>query len=234
MTASALIRRLSAVDLSDIAARRTELEGEFSNIQDALARGEKRARELRQTLGELREAKHTGEAAANALLKGDDLMQLDADEDRAKSELLLLSQGSRELASRLDAVRASLEELSHEAAVTVSPIVDDQLNELEADIQGHLMALAENYALARTLAQSLRSVRATTLSNSLEQILDPAANRALVPRSINVPAELKDGLAKLEALRLLDRPAPLPTVLLLERAVIPMMMIAPGAKPTGH
>lgn len=205
MTDTTFLRRIRQIDLSAFEARKAELDGELQTLDEALARGDARAHELRLMLGELREEKHAGSKAADALLKGEDLMQIDADEEKAKSELAIISLGRKELVNRQDAVKRAMGELKREVSAALGPIVDAQVEELQAQVREHALALASIFASSQALSVSLANLRATGLANSLKEVLPIFVREQMAPKTISTPAALKEGLDSLPAVQLLGR-----------------------------
>lgn len=74
------------------------------------------------------------------------------------------------------------------------------------------MGLATIYAQIRTIAASLRSLRATGLASRLQPSLEELAKHGAVPQHVAVSVELLDGLRALPALHLMEKPAPAPVI----------------------
>jgi hypothetical protein len=199
MNTAQLLGRLSELDLSKERSRLADIEVRGSEINAARERGAQRRIEIQSALGDLRDDRLSGSLAADALLQGESVADLDHHEDDLRSELKALSAALGNLNTRENELHAERDEPRRSASQAVETAIKSHVAALEAEAKEAAERLAAVLGRAIAVGGALRNSSATQLERDLTPAVKALSERRIISNLLPVDAELIEGLVQCES-----------------------------------
>lgn len=202
----ALDKALASVDLTDLVEKQAENERRIAAIDDAVERGRRKSMELSQALANLRDVRHDGRAAADALMDDGDIAAVAATEDKIRGEREAIQAGLRTLAADAEQLRHERTNLQQEARGRLSAAVEKLADDMRAEAEECAGRLARIFAEIKTLEDATKANKAIQLGSALDYGLNGLAAGRLIPRDhLHTSPDMLAVLQKhIDALRVAD------------------------------
>lgn len=204
-----LVQKLAGLDLTDEQAALDDLKLQAAEITTAIERGHKRMLEIAREIEALKAGRGDGEAAAEALLGGENVALAAPQQAALEEERQAIKSGLSTLAQREIDIGRTRREVINLVEDKSADAVDGFAAELERRAKTVANELAQIYADADCVGHGAGSSRAALLAASIRDGL--AGLRAvdkLVPPEVSVSPDLVQALQTSPARPLLRRHVP--------------------------